>query len=201
MKLKYVFVSMIILFIISYSVNAQTSPSKESLGFAYVDLEYVVANYEKMRIIQNALEKEYATEQAIIDQKTTQLEALEKEYLLRKDSLSSDETQNMEEDIRKKTKDAIAYHQIKAEELEKQKQNKLSVVMREIRQTVQEVATQKGYTTVVRESDLAYADPRFNLTDSVLDILNKRYLSEVKTEQNKQIINATKENVTGGTKE
>ena len=145
----------------------------EALSIGYVDLERIREGYAKYQEALTRIKSVKEKEQVTLDEMSSDFDKYVKQYEL-KDGLF-DEKQKSEalEDLRKKWNILNEFKAGKDQELEKKSREELGPLIEKIKTTIKEVAAANKYHMIFKESDLAYCDPRLDITGKVLEALNK----------------------------
>lgn len=173
--MKMIMRPMVVLFVLfGVSVVIPIQPSfSEALSIGYVDLERIREGYTKYQEALSRIKAVKEKEQVNLDEMSADFDKNVKQYEL-KDGLF-DEKQKSEalEDLRKKWNILNEFKASKDQELEKKSRDELGPLIEKIKTTIKEVAAANKYHMIFKESDLAYCDPRLDITGKVLEALNK----------------------------
>ncbi|NQU18676.1 OmpH family outer membrane protein [bacterium] len=137
----------------------------------YVDLGLVFDGYEKTKDFDVKLEDTQKTEQERIDSKVDQIKELQDKLPL----LSEEEKESKEGEIDGLTRDLQEFQRSAEMDLRSQRDEKLREILKDIQDTIKEVAKDKKYTFVLNERVLLYGDDNLNISDDILKKLNDSY--------------------------
>lgn len=137
----------------------------------YVDLGLVFDGYEKTKDFDVKLEDTQKTEQERIDSKVDQIKELQDKLPL----LSEEEKENKEGEIDSLTRDLQEFQRSAEMDLRRQRDEKLREILKDIQDTIKEVAKDKKYTFVLNERVLLYGDDNLDISDDILKKLNDSY--------------------------
>lgn len=174
MKLKSI-VALLMLSLLSAGVMAQMQNQR----FAFVDTEYILNNIPEYKDAQeelNALSQKWEKEvKAIFDK----VEEMYKTYQTEAVLLPQDLKRKREEDILKKEREAkdlqLKYFGPEGD-LFKKRNELVSPIQEKIFNAMQEIAETRNYAFVFDKAAgalLLYANPRFDISDEVLDEVGK----------------------------
>ncbi len=139
-------------------------------GIAWIDLPRVMREYHRAKDLVEEFEKEKAAREAQIQELIDEIERLEGEMLLLSDRARG---ARAEEVMKKK----IAVNRmIEAAERELSMQSMLRQedLLEEISAAAETVARREGYAYVLRREVLLYQDPEREITDAVIEELNRK---------------------------
>ena len=137
----------------------------------YVDLGLVFDGYEKTKDFDVKLEDTQKTEQERIDSKVDQIKELQDKLPL----LSEEEKEGKKGEIDSLTRDLQEFQRSAEIDLRRQRDEKLREILKDIQDTIQEVAKDKKYTFVLNERVLLYGEDNLDISDDILKKLNDSY--------------------------
>jgi outer membrane protein len=148
--------------------------AQESLNVGYVDLDRIrqefVAYQAALKEIQAIRDKE----QVKLDELADTFDQNLKHYELKEGLWPSEEEKNKQfEELRSKWNILNDTKTEKDRELEMMSRQKLEPLIKRIKDGIQEVSRSNGKHLVFKQRDLAYFDPRLDITDKVLQYLNQ----------------------------
>lgn len=165
----------VLLVLLGMSVLILASPAPaEPLSIGYVDLERIREGYKKYQDALSRIKTVKEKEQASLDEMSSEFDKNVKKYEIQ-DGLFENEKQKEDAlaELRKKWNTLNEFKASKDQELEKKSRDELAPLIDKIKATIKEVAAANKYHMIFKESDLAYCDPRLDITDKVLEALNK----------------------------
>jgi Skp family chaperone for outer membrane proteins len=146
----------------------------EALSVGYVDLEKIRDGYKKYQEALNSIKEVKDKEQTHLDEMSSEFDRSVRQYELKEGLFANEDQKKTElEDLRKKWNILNEYKTGKDQELEKTSRDKLGPLIDKIKTTIKEVAAASGYHLVFKQTDLAYSDPRLDITPKVLEALNR----------------------------
>jgi outer membrane protein len=147
-----------------------TSISYAEIKFAYVDFVKVFNNYKKTISTEKELEKKGEKKQKEHDKMVTQIRKLKDKFELASDA----EKDKIQSQINEKIRELQTFDQEASKELLKEKDDAAKEIIKEFDELVKEIGEQEGYTLIFNERMILYGQNSYDLTDRVLDELNKR---------------------------
>ncbi|MDD5120917.1 MAG: OmpH family outer membrane protein [Candidatus Omnitrophica bacterium] len=144
--------------------NAQ---AEDKLG--YVDLSRAFSEYNKTKGYDKTLsdkEKNYTEER---DKKVADLKAFQDKLNL----LNDKEREAKKDDLQAKVKAFQDYDRQKQADLRKEQEDKMKELLGDIQEAVKKHAEKEGYTIVFNDRVLVYQAKSMDITDKVIEILNK----------------------------
>jgi len=153
-----------------FGVTPVTS-ARETGKIGYVDLSRVFDQYEKTIDHDRKLQEKGDRKQAEREKMVSQLKQLKDELEL----LSEKGREKKQEQIGKKIKELQNFDLVTRTDLERERDEVVREILKEIDKVVQEYGRNKGYYLILNDRVLLYGDEQFDLTDEVLKLLNERY--------------------------
>jgi len=147
-----------------------TSVSYAEMKFGYVDFVKVFNNYKKTISTEKDLEKKGEKKQKEHDKMVTQVRKLKDKFELASDA-EKDKIQNQ---INEKIRELQAFDQGASKELLKEKDDAAKEIIKEFDELVKEIGKKEGYTLIFNERMILYGQDSYDLTENVLNELNKR---------------------------
>jgi outer membrane protein len=139
--------------------------------FAYVDLSKTFAEYNKTKDYDKVLagkEGAYETERNKMVDEVKQLQ--EKIELL-----SEKEKEAKTKDLQEKLKSLQEFDRQKQTDLRKEQDEKMREILKDIEEAVRKHAEKEGYTLVFNDRVLVYQTKSMDISDKILEMLNKDY--------------------------
>jgi Skp family chaperone for outer membrane proteins len=144
--------------------------------FGYVDLRKVFSEYGKTKDYDKTLtekQKVYETER---EKKVAEVKTFQDNMNL----LSDKEKEAKKGDLENKVKALQEFDRAKQTDLRKEQNDKMQEILKDLEDTVKQYAAKEGYTMVFNESVLVYQDKSLDITDKIVDIINKASAAPVK---------------------
>ncbi len=147
--------------------------AQQLITLGYVDMDRAFKNYFETEKASANLVEEYDLKQAEIDVQKDEINQLQEELQTKSAILSSERKAELEDEIQTKLMQLRSTAKEADTELRKLTNDQTRTIVEEIRKTVQKIGTEEGYTVIFDKAAVLYAAPAFDLTDRVLDELNK----------------------------
>jgi Skp family chaperone for outer membrane proteins len=138
---------------------------------AYVDLSRLFADYGKTKDYDKALNDKESAYTAERDKKVSELKQLQDKMNL----LSDKEKEAKKGELETKAKAFQDYDRQKQTDLRKEQDEKMKEILKDIEVAVKQYAEQDGITLVFNDRVLVYQTKTLDITDKVMEILNKSY--------------------------
>ncbi|MDP8260588.1 MAG: OmpH family outer membrane protein [Candidatus Gygaella obscura] len=155
-----------ILFILTFLVSNVLYAAE---GLVYMDLKKVLASYAKTKKYDSALEKEQKEYKSSMEKKVAELKKMQSALSV----LNENEKAKKQEVIEQKLRDLRNFEEIKQSEISKEYNLKMKDIFDDIDVVIKLVAEKKGYSLVLDERFLLYADDNHEITDEIIKELNK----------------------------
>lgn len=139
--------------------------------FAFVDLSRIFAEYNKTKDFDKVLtdkENVYSSER---EKKVNDIKGFQDKVNL----LSDKEKEGKRPDLESKVKTLQEYDRQKQTDLRKEQDEKMKEILKDIEETVKKYSEKEGYTFVFNDRVLVYQDKKFDITDKIVELLNKGY--------------------------
>lgn len=146
-----------------------TAQAADKLG--YVDLSRLFSEYGKTKDYDKVLSSKQDAFQADIDKKAEEVKQLQDKINL----LSDKEKEAKKTDLQTKTEALKEYSRQKGMDLRKEQDEKMKEILKDIEDTVKKYAEKEGFTLVFNDRVLVYQSKNMEITEKVLELLNKGY--------------------------
>lgn len=169
------------------SDNSTPAGSVSDLKIAYVEIDSLLNNYNLCKDLNEAMIKKQENVEVTLKEKMKSLdnEMRDFERKYQNHVFTPERAQQEQNRLIKKRQDLEALHQRLMGELQ-QESDKNNIQLRDsINAYLKEYNKTKGYNLIINNAgfnNLLYADPALNITQEVIDGLNKRY-TPAKAEQ------------------
>ncbi len=162
----------IVLFVIlSFCFNAKISYAQ---NFAIIDTEKVIKEAKAVVYIQKIINEKQAQYQEIITQKEEKLKKEKDSLIAKKDLLSQKAFADEEKLLQDKIDEFKQFVIEKQNVLKEALQDSMKIVQEKIEESISEIAQEKKYTIIFPESQLVYFDENSDITNQVLESVNKK---------------------------
>ncbi|MDD5155647.1 MAG: OmpH family outer membrane protein [Candidatus Omnitrophica bacterium] len=149
------------------TVLSATAAAQDKLG--YVDLSRIFSEYGKTKDYDKILTDKQRVYTAERDKKVADIKQLQDKFNL----LSDKEKESKQGELEKKVKDLQEFDRQKQTDLRKDQDEKMKDILKDIEDTVKQYAEKEGYTMVFNDRVLVYESKNLDITDKILDALNK----------------------------
>ncbi len=156
----------LILFVVSFVFSGILYAAE---GLVYLDLKEVLASYEKTKKYDSALEKDQKEYKSAMESKVAELKKIQSSLSVLNDS----EKAKKQDVIEQKLRDLRNFEDIKQSEITKEYNSKMKEIFEDIDTVIKLVAEKKGYSLVLDERFLLYADGAKDITNEIIKELNK----------------------------
>jgi len=160
--------------VIIISAVVFTTPAK----IAYVDSAKLINEYRGMQDARKAYQQKASVWKANVDTLTMEVQQQIMKYEKEHSRLSTKEQKLTEELIRVKQKQLMDYQQAMNAQAQQEDQKMTGEVVAQINAYIKKYGQFKGYNIVMAATqygNIAYADDGLDITDEVLEGLNKEY--------------------------
>jgi len=137
--------------------------------FAYVDLSRLFSEYNKTKEYDKVLsekERVYGVER---DKKVNDIKQFQDKVNL----LSEKEKEAKKQDLEAKVKGLQEYDRQQQTDLRKEQNERMKEILKDIEVAVKQHAEKEGYTMVFNDRVLVYQTKNLDITDKIVEILNK----------------------------
>lgn len=166
--------------IIILSIGLIFSLATFAQKFAYVDTEYILENVTEYVAAQEELDELAVEWQKEIEEKFAEIEKMYKDYRAEAVLLPEDMKQKREDEIIAKEKEAKELQKKrfgKSGDLFKKREELVKPIQDKIYEVIEKISEEKGYAVVFDKgsgTNMLYTNPRFDLSDDVIESLGYR---------------------------
>jgi len=139
--------------------------------FAYVDLSRSFSEYNKTKDYDKVLADQGAVYEAERDKKVNEVKQLEDKINL----LSDKEKETKKTELETKVKALQDFDRQKQTDLRKEQDEKMKELLKDIEDAIKQYSEKEGYSLVFNDRVLVYQNKSMDITDKILEILNKGY--------------------------
>ncbi|WP_375334378.1 OmpH family outer membrane protein [Flagellimonas sp. C4] len=157
-------------------VTIVISPSKPEL--VYVDVNQLLEGYDRTKVEQQAFEKKAAVMKANVDSLLTDWQDELKTYEKERASMTEKELALKQELLQNKQQQINNYQQAIQKQIQEEDQKMTQTVVNDINDYVKEYGKDHGHRIIFGaqgSGNIMYAEQGADLTDKVLEGLNKQY--------------------------
>lgn len=153
-----------------------TGSARASEKFGYVSIERIGDAYSKAKEYMKNLENKEASYTAEIDKKRNEVKQFQDKINL----LNDKEKEAKSTELETKIKNFQEFARQKQSDLRKEQIDKTIELSKDIKETITKFSEKEGYTLVFDAAALAYQPKGMDITDKVIEILNKDYSVKAK---------------------
>ncbi|TRZ94975.1 OmpH family outer membrane protein [bacterium] len=139
--------------------------------FGYVDLSRIFSEYGKTKEYDKSLSEKQGAYEAERDKKVNEIKQFQDKINL----LSDKEKENKRPEMENKIKALQEFDRQKQTDLRKEQDEKMKEILKDIEDTVKQYAEKGGYTLIFNDRVLVYQQKSLDITDPIVDLLNKGY--------------------------
>lgn len=154
-----------------FSFTVLTGTALAADKFAYVELRRLFDEYAKTKDYDKVLSQKETVYTGERDKKVNEIKQLQDKLSL----LSDKEKDAKSGDLQTKVKALQETDKQKLTDLRKESNEKRIEIMKDIETTIKQYAEKEGYTVIFNEVGVLYNAKSMDITDKVLDVLNKGY--------------------------
>jgi outer membrane protein len=161
--------ALVVLFVAIFCLGLWVKPSLAADKFAYIDLSRTFSEYGKTKDYDKTLtdkENVYSTER---EKKVNEIKQFQDKINL----LSDKEKDTKKSELESKIKTLQDYDRQKQTDLRKEQDEKMKEILKDIEEAVKQYAEKEGYTFVFNDRVLVYQNKSLDITDKIIEILNK----------------------------
>lgn len=151
---------------------------KDSSSQVYVDVNKLLEGYKRTKVEREAFKKKSETLKANADSLISGWQKELQEYEKERASLSKKELELKQQVLANKQQQINNYQQVIQKQIQEEDQKATQTVINDINEYVKEYGKNNGYKIILGASgsgNIMYADDSADLTDKVLEGLNKSY--------------------------
>lgn len=137
--------------------------------FGYIDLSRIFSEYGKTKEYDKSLTEKQTAYRAEIDKKTNEV----KQYQDKMNLLSDKEKEAKKSEFEAKIKTLQDFERQKLTDLRKDQDERMKEIFKDIEEAVKQHAEKEGYSLVFNDRVFVYQTKSMDITDKVIDILNK----------------------------
>ncbi|KPK98165.1 MAG: hypothetical protein AMJ95_05480 [Omnitrophica WOR_2 bacterium SM23_72] len=161
----------IFLWLIVFCLGLWVTPLLAAEKIAYVDLSRIFSEYNKTKDYDKVLTNKENVYSADREKKVNEI----KQFQDKMNLLSDKEKEAKQGDLESKIKTLQDYDREKQTDLRKEQDEKMKEILKDIEETVRQYSEKEGYTLVFNDRVLVYQDKSMDITDKIIELLNKGY--------------------------
>ena len=162
---RVIFASMVLLLCALFFTGVVSAAEK----FAYADMLNLISEYGKAKDYEKVLVDKQNTYRTEIDKRVNEV----KQFQDKMNLLSDKEKEAKKEEFETKVKGLQDFERQKLTDLRKEQDESMKAIFKDIEEAVKQYAEKEGYTLVFNDRVFVYQTKNMDITDKVMDILNK----------------------------
>lgn len=165
---------LVIVLLIGFLVPASVSYAQQNvLKLGFIDVDEVMKNWKKYQNTINQVKDLYLKKRTeLLEQK----QSLQKEFEsfdLQKELMPEDSVKKRMQELMMERKDYEDMIKRNAQEFQEEQSKRLDPLVDEIKKVVETIAKRENYSFIWPKNIVFYCDPKFDLTQQVIQELNK----------------------------
>ncbi len=144
----------------------------------YVDLYSVFNNYQKTKDYEKILEQKKSEKE-----KETKINEKKNEIIKMQDKLDLLKGKEQDKQREKINQAIVEYRKLESQivsELKKESDARMKEIFNDVNNTISKFAKQNGFSVIINKNALLYGAPSMDVTEKIVDILNKEYKKQKK---------------------
>jgi len=162
--------AMVVFWALFFCLSILAGVSFAAEKFAYVDLSRTFSEYIKTKEYDKALSDKENVYSAEREKKVNEI----KQFQDKMNLLSDKEKEAKKADLDSKVKTFQDYDRQKQTDLRKEQDEKMKEILKDIEDAVKQYSEKEGYTLVFNDRVLVYQNKSLDITDKIVNILNKK---------------------------
>jgi len=160
-----------VLAVVIFSLGILVGQSYAADKFAYVDLSRAFSEYGKTKDYDKALTDKETAYDAERNKKVDEV----KQFQDKMNLLSDKEKEAKKAELETKIKTLQDFDRQKQTDLRKEQDEKMKEILKDIEGAVKQYSESQGYTLVFNDRVLVYQSKSLDITDKIIEIVNKGY--------------------------
>lgn len=152
----------------------------------YVDSTELMKNYKVVKALEKEIEEKQNTLQVTYQQIALAFEKEVQEFQTKSKSMPQKKAEARYQELMFKQQQIQQSQQNESAKLQNESQEKMDEIIEDVKDFVEEYAKANSYTFILGSNDsgnVLYGDSKMELTETVLDALNKEYKDSDKSEE------------------
>jgi len=163
----------ILLLLFIFSILPVSSLAADAVKFGSMDLQKVLNESEAGKKAKADLEVLIKSRESVIEEKGKALEKLKSELEKQASVLSAGAKKTKEDELEKLLREYQRTVQDSQTEVKKKEGELTDAIIKEIRETVDKIGTEEGYTLIIDRAMVLYSNKGIDITDSVIKKYNE----------------------------
>jgi Skp family chaperone for outer membrane proteins len=163
--------ALVTLCMVIFCLGLWVKPSLAENKFAYIDLSRTFSEYGKTKDYDKVLTDKESVYSGEREKKVNDI----KQFQDKMNLLSDKEKETKKGDLENRIKTLQDYDRQKQTDLRKEQDEKMKGILKDIEDAVKQYSEKEGYTFVFNDRVLVYQNKSLDITDKIIEILNKGY--------------------------
>jgi len=155
--------------VVALAVLVLVSKSFAADKIGYVELKRVLDNYGKTKKYVAELESKKSVFESGREKKVAEIKKMQEGMALLQDK----DKEKKQVEMEAKMRELRDYDETKQADLQRDTDSRMKDILKDIDSTMQKFAKDNGYTLVFDERFIVYIDKQYDITDKLLEYLNK----------------------------
>lgn len=171
------FLLIIILPLIAFfAISSIAKAESPKLKIGYINSQRIIDESKAGKQTTEKMEEFKKENMAKLEQKSKEIEELEQELRKKEFAITPETKKQIEEKIRDKSLELKIFKETKEKELKEIFYNNLKSIEGQVLAIVQKIGQDEGFDLILGrdESGILYADPKYDLTDKVVQIYDQQ---------------------------
>lgn len=160
---------LVVLALIAIGVGLSAAAALAADKFGYVDLTKIFSEYSKTKDYDKVL----GDKQDVYEKEREKMVDEVKQFQDKMNLLSDKEKESKKTELENKIKNLREFDNQKQTDLRKEQDDKMKELLKDINDAIKQYAEKEGYTMVFNDRVLVYQDKGLDITDRIIEIVNK----------------------------
>jgi outer membrane protein len=160
---------MIFVWVLVCALLLSGSSARAADKFAYVDLTKIFSEYNKTKTYDKALGDKQSAYESQMEKKVNEVKQAEDKMKL----LSEKEREAKKSELDSKYSALDEFKRANLTDLRKEQDEKMKELLKDINEVIKQYAEKEGFTMVFNDRVLVYQDKSLDITDKIIEQLNK----------------------------
>jgi outer membrane protein len=163
----------IVLLLVIFLLMPISSRAADSMKLGSIDLQKVLNESETGKKAKSDLEALIKSKESAIEEKGKVIEKLKSEVEKQASVLSAEARKSKEDELEKLLRDYQRIVQDSQAEVKKKESELTDTILKDIRETVEKIGREEGYTVIIEKGLVIYSDKNIDITDMALKKYNE----------------------------
>jgi outer membrane protein len=165
------------------SVLVVSAAAQDQFKLGVVDTQKVFEGYKRARAADEVLKTAEDRLRGELEDLREEIRTMEERLTKQKLFLDDPQTENVENDIRLKKQEYQRELEIGQESILAKQKELVEPILKEIETLIKEIGKNEGYSLILEKRLVTlYVDPKYDLTETVLETLDKQYEESASSE-------------------